>query len=123
MTDEMNDPSAPSGGEGGETAALPDPMGAPGATGGDEVSGDGRSRMESRQAEWMRQLQVMIDEQGDVGFKRSQEGREIISRIRTENQTIERKMRQSFNSARQQRTIADAYEGKSYVGSHMDQKR
>lgn len=68
-------------------------------------------------------LQVMIDEQGDVSFKRSQEGREIISRIRTENQTIERKMRQSFNSARQQRTIADAYDGKSYVGGHMDQKR
>jgi hypothetical protein len=29
MTDETNDPSAPTGGEGGETAAVPDPMGAP----------------------------------------------------------------------------------------------
>lgn len=68
-------------------------------------------------------LQVMLDEQADVSFKQSREGREIISRIRTENQTLERKMRLSFNASRQRRTVADAYEGKTYVGNRMDSKR
>ncbi len=68
-------------------------------------------------------LQAMIDGQDDAGFKRSAAGREIVGRIRLENQAIDRKIRQSYNSARQQRTLADAYDGKSYVGSLMDHKR
>jgi arginyl-tRNA--protein-N-Asp/Glu arginylyltransferase len=68
-------------------------------------------------------LQAMIDEQSDAGFRRSAEGREIVACIRLENQAIDRKMRQSYNAVRQQRTIADAYDGKSYVGSLMDHKR
>jgi hypothetical protein len=68
-------------------------------------------------------LQAILDEQADVSFRESRAGREILSRIRTENQTIERKMRQSLNTARQQQTVADAYEGRSYVGGLMDHKR
>lgn len=68
-------------------------------------------------------LQVLIDEQADIGYTRSPEGRDVVSQIRHLNLSIDRKMRQYLNASRQQRTIADAYDGKSLVGGLMDQKR
>jgi hypothetical protein len=58
MTDDTNEVGGgvPAAGDGGEPGPQPE------AAASTEPTGDARSRMESRQAEWMRQLQTMIDE-------------------------------------------------------------
>lgn len=57
------------------------------------------------------QLQMLLDEAADNGFKRSPEGQQLLQSIRQENSFITTQLKITMNQLQQQHNVSQAYDG------------